>query len=239
VGEIAELGDGVRSLALGQRVVVSFQLSCGRCRACVAGHTANCEAYPVLSDYGMQPLSGVEYGGVLSDRILVPHANAMLRPLPAGVSPVDAASVSDNALDGYRAVAPHLRAQPGSDVLIVSHGTPSISLYAAQAALALGAGRVDFACADEDCLALAERLGARALPADFGKATRTYPIVVDAGTRADGLDFALHSTEREGVCQSLSVYLTPPPMPLLRLCSASVSSSGAATRRRCCRRCSN
>ena len=42
--------------------------------ACKLGHTANCDRYPALSDYGMQPLSGVEYGGMLSDLVRVPHA---------------------------------------------------------------------------------------------------------------------------------------------------------------------
>src|SRR5262249_40520130 len=31
-----------------------------------SGHTANCDAYPVLSDFGMQPLSVTEYGGTVS-----------------------------------------------------------------------------------------------------------------------------------------------------------------------------
>ncbi len=217
VGEIAALGDDVRGFQIGQHVVVSFQLCCGRCRSCAAGHTANCDAYPVLSDYGMQPLSGVEYGGMLSDSILVPFANPMLRPLAAGIEPLAAASVSDNVLDGYRAVAPHLRERPGSDVLIVSHGIPSIPLYAAQAALALGAGRVDFACADDESLALAERLGAHPIRSDFGKPPRAYPIVVDAGQRSDALDFALRCTQPEGTCQSVSVFMTPTAMPLLRM----------------------
>ena len=75
--------------------------------------------------------------------------------------------------DGYRAVAPHLAAQPGSELLIVSHGLPSIPLYAAQAALALGASRVDFASADAEQLALAERLGAHPIETDFAKPART------------------------------------------------------------------
>src|SRR5262245_12976029 len=103
VVEIVELGDAVRGLAVGQRAVVSFQLSCGRCAACRRGHTANCDAYPVLSDYGMQPLSGVEYGGMLSDLVRVPHAEAMLAPIASDLDAVALASVSDNVLDGYRA----------------------------------------------------------------------------------------------------------------------------------------
>jgi uncharacterized glyoxalase superfamily protein PhnB len=57
VADVVALGDRVRGLEIGQRVVVAFQVSCGACRCCAAGHTANCDASPVLSDFGMQPLS--------------------------------------------------------------------------------------------------------------------------------------------------------------------------------------
>src|SRR6187402_2189283 len=78
VAEIVELGANVKNLRVGQRVVVSFQLSCGACGSCERGHTGNCDEYPVLSDYGMQPLSGVEYGGMLTELVHVPYAEAML-----------------------------------------------------------------------------------------------------------------------------------------------------------------
>jgi len=206
VGELIALGGAVRGLALGQRVVVSFQVSCGGCGRCRAGHSALCERLPTLSDYGMQPLSGVEYGGMLSDAIRVPFARAMLHPIPPSLDPVELASVSDNATDGWRAVAPHLAASPGAEVLVVSHGVDSISLYAAQAALALGAGRVDFASADAALLEHAEKLGASAVATDLAKPPRSYPIVVDAGLSPAGLTYALRATEPEGVLQSVSYY---------------------------------
>src|SRR5262245_1225313 len=158
VAEVVALGDRVRGLEIGQRVVVAFQLSCGACRSCAAGHTANCDQYPVLSDFGMQPLSGIEYGGMLSDLVRVPHAQAMLAPVSPRLDSVALGSVSDNVLDGYRAVAPHLGAFPGSEVLIVTHGLKSVPLYAALTALALGAERVDFASNDDDVLEVAERV---------------------------------------------------------------------------------
>ena len=112
VGEIAALGDGVRGLEVGQRVVVSFQVSCGACGTCARGRTALCEKLPMLSDYGMQPLSGVEYGGMLSDLIRVPYAEAMLQPVARSLDPDAHASVSDNVPDGYRALAERIGAHP-------------------------------------------------------------------------------------------------------------------------------
>jgi alcohol dehydrogenase len=218
VADIVALGDAVRGLEVGQRVVVSFQVSCGACGPCVAGHTANCDRYPALSDYGMQPLSGTEYGGMLSDLVRVPHATAMLAAAASRLDPVALGSVSDNVLDGYRAVASHLAAAPGADVLIVSHGLKSVPLYAAQAAVALGAGRVDYASDDAEVLGVAERLGAHPVRTDFEKPERRYPIVVDAGLTPNGLRYAIRATLPEGTLQSVSFYAGGDmPMPLGRL----------------------
>ncbi len=200
VAEVVDIGDAVTGVTRGQRVVVSFEVSCGDCRPCHAGHTANCDRYPVLSDI-----------------VRVPHAAAMLAPLAPGLDPVALASVSDNVLDGYRAVAPHLRSLPGADVLIVCHGGKSIPLYAVQAALALGAGVVDYASDSAESLALAERLGARPLETNFEKPKRRYPVVVDAGMTPAGLQYAIRATEPEGILQSVSFYPGDVPMPLGRL----------------------
>lgn len=213
VAEIVALGDGVEGFEIGQRAVVAFQLSCGACGSCGAGHSANCDEYPVLSDYGMRPLSGVEYGGMLSDRVRVPHAQAMLCPVPEGIDPVSLASVSDNVLDGYRTVATHLADQPGANVLVVCHGSRSIALYAVQAATALGASRVDFASDDADALALAAKLGAHPVETDFARRQGRYPIVADCGVRAEGLRYAIESTAPEGICHS-ATYLLGPEMGL-------------------------
>lgn len=206
VVEVVDVGDAVTRHAVGDRAVVSFQLSCGRCARCGSGRSASCEDYPLLSDYGMQPLSGVEYGGMLSDLVRVPHADAMLEPLPEGADPVALASVSDNVLDGYRSVAPHLARRPGVPVLFVCHGVRSVALYGVLAALALGAERVDVASDDADLLALAEKLGAGAIETDFTSRLGPYPLVVDAGLRVEGLQLALGATEPDGICQAVSFY---------------------------------
>jgi AcrR family transcriptional regulator len=69
VAEVVQTGPGTSTVTVGQLVFCSFQICCGRCLPCRGGRTANCAEYPVLSDYGMQPLSGVEYGGMVSDLV--------------------------------------------------------------------------------------------------------------------------------------------------------------------------
>jgi alcohol dehydrogenase len=217
IAEVITVGSGVTDVRPGDLVASSFQVCCGQCPTCTSGRTALCEAYPILSDYGMQPLSGVEYGGMLSDLVLVPHADAMLAPIHSGVDPVTIASIADNVADGYRAVAPHLRAQPGADVLIVCHGGRSIALYATLAALYLGAGSVTFESDDAHALAVAADLGATAVTTDFKRRHGRWPIVVDCGARVEGFAHAVDSTAPEGTLHSVSYYAEPVPMSLGKL----------------------
>jgi hypothetical protein len=130
VAEVVQAGSDVSGCAAGQLVFPSFQLCCGRCRACRSGRTANCAAYPVLSDYGMQPRSGVEYGGMLSDLVRIPHADAMLVPVPAGQDPVRLASVADNVCDGSRFFP--RRAGRGTDAARAQSPMPEISWASVQ-----------------------------------------------------------------------------------------------------------
>ena len=67
----------------------------------------------------------------MSDLLRVPHADAMLVAVPAGLDPVQIASASDNIPDAFRTVAPHLRAKPDASVLVVGGSARSIGLYAA------------------------------------------------------------------------------------------------------------
>jgi alcohol dehydrogenase len=102
-------------------------------------------------------------------------------------------------------VAPHLRERPGAPVLVVAGLAPSIALYAADAALALGAERVDVLSPNPVVLRYAERIGAHAIEAGFDGKRGPYPITVDASADPAGLRLAIESTDLEGVCTS------PPP----------------------------
>src|SRR6476620_245062 len=130
---------------------------------CARALTASCARVPLMASYGLAPLSR-EYGGALSDLVEVPYADAMLVPLPSGVQPAAAASVSDNIPDGGRAVAPLLAERPGAPVLVLGGaGGGSVGLYAAAVAVALGSERVDYVDEDPTRLAVAELVGANAI----------------------------------------------------------------------------
>jgi alcohol dehydrogenase len=75
---------------------------------------------------------------MLSDLALVPYAEAMLVPLPEGIEPTAVASAADNVTAGWQAVASALAEYPAAKVLVVGGHARSMSLYAVDAALALG-----------------------------------------------------------------------------------------------------
>jgi threonine dehydrogenase-like Zn-dependent dehydrogenase len=210
VAEVAE-ADG---LDAGSLVSVPFQISCGDCEACRRGHTGNCRTVPRLSMYGFGSFGG-DWGGFMSDLVRVPYADHMLVPLPKGVDPEAAASVSDNVTDAWRTVGPPLDDLPGAAVLVVG-GAGSIGVYAAGMGVALGAETVDYLDQDEDRLEKARRLGANAIEGPYPERCGPYPITVDSSADTAGLGCAVRSTEPDGVCTSTGIYFQPEtPMPLL------------------------
>ncbi|RAY13747.1 dehydrogenase [Actinomadura craniellae] len=220
VGEVVSVGADVRKVRPGDLVVVPFQISCGACGPCTRGRTGNCAAHPMMSTYGLGPMGGLGWGGLLADLALVPHADAMLVHVPPGVAAETVASASDNIPDAYRAVAPHLAAEPGAEVLVVGGSGPSsIGLYAAGLAVALGAARVVYLDHDPDRLGIAAALGADTREGGYEDRLGAFPITVDASGAHEGLRRALRSTAPDGVCTSVSVYLKDPPLPMFQMYS--------------------
>ena len=216
VGEVVDAGSDA-GVVPGERVVVPFQLSCGRCSACLRGLTNSCEAYPFCAAYGL-PTSGVNFGGALSDLLHVPFADHMLVKLPDGVDPVVAASACDNIADGWRGVAAQLKARPGASVLVVGGLAQSVGIYAAGAAVALGAGRVLYLDDKADNRERAALMGAETAPLALGEgraASEQFEIVVEAAGDAAALGFAVQSCAANGTVSSVSMHFgATTPVPL-------------------------
>jgi alcohol dehydrogenase len=215
VAEVIKTGPRVHAVRPGDRVIVSFQISCGECENCKDMRTNACLKVPFRSSYGLGDLGGLQWGGLLCDVARVPFANHMLTPVPDGIEAIDVASVADNTVDGYRAVAMPLKRFPGAKVLVVGGGAQSIGLYSAGVALALGAEQVDYLDSDPERLSVAQRLGANILAQPYPQKAGSYLITVDASAEVPGLHCAIASTAPGGICTSVAVYLSKTtPLPL-------------------------
>ena len=234
VAEVVEVGDAVTTVAPGDRVVVPFQISCGECAACADGRSGNCDTVvPWAATYGFGfGEQGTRWGGFLADLVHVPYADAMLVPIPNGLDPELAAGISDNISDGYRTVGPPLAARPGAPVLVVGGAAPgSIGLYAAAQALALGSERVLYVDADARRREIAAAYGAQTLAEIPDQLEGRFPITVDASADPRGLELALASLDRDGICTSTGIYFDPERQPSFPLLSMYVQATTFVTGR--------
>ncbi|WP_413804992.1 zinc-dependent alcohol dehydrogenase [Streptomyces sp. OE57] len=210
VARVMETGDAVTSVAPGDLVVVPWSLNCGSCGNCRAGLTAHCTAVPHMAMYGA-PIGG-DWGGLFSDLVRVPWADAMLVSLPADLDPVAMASAGDNWSLSWRLVAPHLTARPGARVLVVARG--SIGLYVCDIARALGASEVLYVDPDPIHREIARGYGATTAEA-LEPVRHRFDIAVEATGRVDQLALAVKSLAPEGMCESAGNHFRPGELPLL------------------------
>lgn len=142
IAEVLEVGDQTTAEP-GDIVFVSAQVSCGRCRKCLSGATGRCSRVPLGASFGMGRAGN--FGGALAEAMLIPFADAMLTPVPAGAPLPGLIGLADMAGDAWRGIGPALLREPGASVLVLGGMPPVIGLFAAGLARALGAGAVAYA----------------------------------------------------------------------------------------------
>ena len=144
VGTVAEIGNAVRAVRVGDRVSAEGHISCGICLLCRTGQAYICEHVQII---------GVDRDGCFADYIAMPEHNvwkldpavpdewaAVFDPLGNAVHTVMAAGVSTKS--------------------VVITGVGSIGLMAIPVARAAGAAKVIAVDINPAKLALAKRLGA-------------------------------------------------------------------------------
>jgi threonine dehydrogenase-like Zn-dependent dehydrogenase len=143
VGEIVEIGSEVTNVKVGDRVLVPFNIACGRCIFCKQGmfgncHESNSEATAVGGFLGYAHTGGGHNGGQ-AEYARVPYANVGPTVIPAGMSLDDAVLLTDITPTGYQA-AEMAGIQPGDTVVVFGAGP--VGIMAARCCWLFGAGRV-------------------------------------------------------------------------------------------------
>jgi NADPH:quinone reductase-like Zn-dependent oxidoreductase len=146
-GELLALNGAVEGLTVGQRVMLSPGVSCGRCRQCLGGDDNYCRQYRLL---------GAQIHGGYAERVRCPIVNVI--PIPDHVSFEEAAAFPLVFVTAWRMLVTRARVQAGEDVLVWAAGS-GVGMAAIQVARHFGA-RVIATAGSEGKLEHARRLGA-------------------------------------------------------------------------------
>jgi threonine dehydrogenase-like Zn-dependent dehydrogenase len=208
VGEISSLSDDlVDVFKIRMKVAIPFQISCGHCHYCKTERSKSCSSVPHASAYGMGK-SGKDFGGALTDAVLVPYAKEMLVPVKDSTNLVSIASISDNLVEAWKLVGIFLNTNKNQSVLILGGAAASISLYTASLAKFMGAPEILYMDTDVSRLTLAESMGINVEQVkEFPKATaKRYDIVAEASGTKEGWMCGLRSLEIDGNFGSASIF---------------------------------
>ncbi len=162
VGIVEEVGDDVRNLQPGDRVVVPSTIACGNCRYCRQGLFAQCErANPNGPEAGTAfyggPAETGPFQGLQAERARVPFANVNLVKLPEAIDDDQAILLSDIFPTGWFA-ADLAGITPGCAVAVFGCGP--VGQFAVASAFLMDAGRVIAVDAIPSRLEMAREQGA-------------------------------------------------------------------------------
>jgi propanol-preferring alcohol dehydrogenase len=187
-GDIVELGAGVTHWMLGDRVTAALDVTCGRCRHCLAGETQRCRAMKRI---------GFELDGGHAEFVAVPAAN--LVAVPAGIDYAAAAILPDAVACMYHSIIQQGAVSLGTRVLIL--GVGGLGIHGVQ--IARGAGAAVLATSRQaKRIALAEQYGA----VGINTAQQSLEAAVAELTGGEGVDVVVDNVgTRDSVRQGLSV----------------------------------
>lgn len=163
-GVVTAVGERVRQVQAGDRVVGTFHVACGVCRMCRLGQYHQCVQGGVLG-YG---LAFGDYPGTQAEMVRVPWGDINLRKIPDSLPDEKAIFAGDILTTAYGAVQ-NSGLKPGETCAVIGAGP--VGLMAVMAARVMGAGHVFSIERDSERARAAESFGA--IPVD---SSRSNPI---------------------------------------------------------------
>ncbi|MDQ1491110.1 MAG: alcohol dehydrogenase, partial [Actinomycetota bacterium] len=115
VGTVENVGAGVKTVKIGDRVLVSCITSCGTCRFCRERRYGQC-----LGGGGW--ILGHKIDGTQAEYVRVPFADTSTYPVPAGVADEQILMLADILPTGYEVGVLNGTVQPGDVVAVVGAG---------------------------------------------------------------------------------------------------------------------
>ena len=198
VGVVEELGDEVRNVRVGDRVVIPSTIACGYCAYCRARYYSQCDhANPIGAEAGTAfyggPAQTGPFNGLQAEKARIPFAAVNLIKLPDEVSDDQAILLSDIFPTGYFG-ADLADIKPGHTVAVFGCGP--VGQFAIASAKLMDAGRIFAVDTVADRLDTACRQGAEVI--DFN---REDPVkIIKALTGGIGVDCAIDAVGADAEC---------------------------------------
>jgi len=120
VGTVESVGQGVKTVSAGDRVLVSCISACGTCRFCREGHAGQC-----LGGGGW--ILGHKIDGTQAEYVRVPFADTSTYPVPAGIPDEEILMLADILPTAYEVGVLNGGVRPGDVVAIVGSGPIGLS----------------------------------------------------------------------------------------------------------------
>ncbi len=208
VGVVESVGSGVTRFAVGDRVVVAFNIACGACWFCARGETQLCEDFRNLGAGAF----GGGLAGAQASLLRVPVADVNLLAIPDDVEDERALFVGDVLTTGLYAAS---IAGIGPEDTVAVLGCGPVGFFCIQAARALGASRVFGIDREPTRLALAASVGAATVDARerhpataLAEATggRGADVVLEAVGTPEAFEDAIGTVRRGGRVVVVGVY---------------------------------
>jgi alcohol dehydrogenase len=118
IGTVVETGSAVKTVAVGDRVILSCITACGACSYCHQGLYAHCLADEGASGIGW--IFGHLIDGTQAELVRVPFADNSVYKLPEGVKDEAAVMLSDILPTGFEIGVRYGRVKPGDVVAVVA-----------------------------------------------------------------------------------------------------------------------
>ena len=186
MGVVQEAGDAVRTLKVGDRVVMPFNVACGFCNNCQRGFTGFCTTVnPGFAGGAYGYVAMGPWVGGQAEYLQVPFADFNCLPLPAGDEfEADFAMLADIFPTGYHGAA-LADVSPGESVAVFGAGP--VGLMAAYSCVIRGAAEVYSIDHVKERLDKAEQIGA--IPINYDEADSVQQI--KERRHGDGVDKAI------------------------------------------------
>jgi threonine dehydrogenase-like Zn-dependent dehydrogenase len=210
MGTVEAAGSAVRGLRTGDRVVVPFSVSCGRCDWCRRRLPTQCTTTGRAVFGGR---FGKVFPGGQAERIRVPFADFLCEKVPAGMSDDDALFLGDILSTGY-CCAENGGIRPGDSVAVFGAGP--VGLLAMQSAQLFGPAHVFAVDRVDYRLALASELGAEPVNLDRGDPAeqlrartggRGPDVVLECVGHETPFTQAIQAVRAGGTVSSVGVYV--------------------------------